>query len=363
MYNIIYLDDEKATLVNAIIQKLEGSGTLKIKWDTPIPFEKEIEHLENSLKDFDGIFLDLKLDGQQESGEKVIYQAPPLAQMIRTLATENRIPSLPIILCSTEERIHQSYSKDFTSHDLFDWTFIKDEIDADTIEKIVSIIKGYKILNENSKDFNKLLDRDYNEIDKRILSRFVNEENPPIHEIARYIFKGIVKPVGVLINENTLAARLGIDKEKSKDWNNLLEQYFNKAKYTGVFFDAWPRWWNDYVIDIFEVLTDENLPSLAAEERVELLKAKTKLENLLPAKPLEFFNSTYFWNVCELTGMPLDPFEGYKIDNKIEPQPWQDYKYVSMFGMVADPLKAKKMGIKIYPDQVEQFENQRRKIS
>lgn len=363
MYNIIYLDDEKATLVNAIIQKLEGLDTLKIRWSKPMPFEKEIQHLESSLKDFDGIFLDLKLDGPQEDGEKVIYQAPPLAQMIRTLATENRIPSLPIILCSTEDRIHQSYSKDFTSHDLFDWTFIKDEIDSDTIEKIASIVKGYKTLNEKPIDFNNLLGRNYNDIDKRILSRFINEENPPIHEIARYIFKGIVKPVGILINENTLAARLGIDKEKSDDWNNLLKQNFNKAKYTGVFVEGWTRWWNDWVIDIFEELTNENLPSLTAEERVELLKKTTKLNNLTAAKPLEFFNSQYFWNVCELTGKPVDPFEAYKIDNKIEPLPWQDYKYVSLYGMVAFPLDVKKMGIKIYPDQVQLFENQRRKIS
>lgn len=363
MYKIIYLDDEKDSLVNAIIQKLESSNTLKISWTKPLPFEKEIDHLKAALKDYDAIFLDLKLDGPQENGEKVIYQAPPLAQMIRTLATENEVPSIPIILCSTEERIHQSYSKDFTSHDLFDWTFIKDQIDYKTIEKIISIIKGYNVLNEKPIDFNKLLERSYHEIDKRILSRFINEENPPIHEVSRYILKGIVKPVGVLINENTLAARLGIDKNNSDDWENLISQYFGNASYTGVFSEGWARWWNDKTIDIFEDLTNENLPSLTAVERVELLKKFTNFEKLIAAKPLMFFTSQYFWNICELTELPVDPFEAYKIDNRIEPKPWQDYKYVSLFGMVELPLKAKDMGIRIYPDQVEQFEKNRRKIS
>ncbi|WET71832.1 hypothetical protein [Sphingobacterium sp.] len=362
MYNIIYLDDEKEKLVQAIIQKLELSGILKIERFRPIPFETEIQHLQEDLGKYDALFLDLKLDGEQEDGKKVFYQAPPLAQMIRTLATESKIPNLPIFLCSTEDRINQTYTKDFTSHDLFDWTFIKDEIDNNTVEKIASIINGYKTIQNTPKDFDTLLKRNYQDIDQRILSRFINEENPPIHEIARYIFKGIVKPGGIMINERTLASRLGIDVDASSDWQRLLDEFFYKSKYTGVFSENWNRWWNDLALDVFEELTQENLPSLPADERVNLLKQFTGLANLHAAEPLKFFSSSYFWNICEITEKPVDPFEAYKIDNKHEPLPWQDYKYVSLFGMLEYPEIASKRGIKIYPDQLEQFKSQSRKI-
>ncbi|RKE52381.1 hypothetical protein [Sphingobacterium detergens] len=361
MYNIFYLDDEKEALVKSIIQKLETLGSLKITRFKPVAFETEIQHIESILKDYDAIFLDLKLDGEQEDGIKVYYQAPPLAQMIRTLATEEKVPNLPIILCSTEDRINQSYLKDFTSHDLFDWTFIKDEINDLTIQKIEAIITAYKSITESPKDFNKLLGRNYQDIDQRILSRFINEENPPIHEIARYIFKGIVKPGGILINEPTLAARLGIDISHSHDWSKLVD-IFHSAKYSGIFSESWKRWWNDLVLDKFEELTNENLASLDSEERVILLKEVTKLTGLTEAQPLEFSSSSNFWNVCEITELPVDPFDSFKIDNRIEPLPWQDYKYVSMYGMVAFPHIAEKKGIKIYPEQLESFNSQRRKI-
>ena len=363
MYNIIYLDDERDALIKAIIQKLETPGSLKITWFKPTPFEEELNHLKGILEDFNAIFLDLKLDGEQEGKPKVHYQAPPLAQMIRTLATEKSIPNLPIFLCSTEDKINQSYSKDFTSHDLFDWTFIKDEIDECTVKKIEAIINGYIQIDKSPKNFDILLQRNYKDIDQRILSRFVNEENPPTHEIARYIFKGIVKPGGIMINELTLASRLGVDIGKSEDWTILIESFFQKSKYTGIFSESWTRWWNDLMLDIFEELTNENLASLEAIDRVKLLKSATGLEKLYAAEPMQFSSSSYFWNICEITGLPVDPFEAYKIDNKVEPLPWQDYKYVSMFGMVERPDVAQKMGIKIYPEQVELFNSVRRKIS
>lgn len=369
-YKVLYIDDEKDDLTQPIQKKLEVNGSLEILLSKPANFEDEIDKLQRELKGCDALILDLQLNGPQENvtNEKgdvfqVKYQAPPLAQMIRTYATEGKLPDVPIILCSTEDKIKISFSRDFTSHDLFDWTFLKDDIDEETVNKIVSLIKGYKHLGKNIKNFDKVLDRDYSEIDERILSRFATEENPPIHEIARVIFKDIVQPTGVLINELTFASRLGVDiAESGESWVKLKDKYFNSAIYQGIYHESWIRWWNDKVLDIFEDITNENLASLDAEARVALLIEKSGFNELKAAKPIELFESSIFWNICEVTEKPLDPFEGFKISGKEEPKPWQDYSYVSLFAVVSEPDLITKRGIKIHPSDNERLLAARKKL-
>jgi len=375
-YRIFYLDDEKDDLTIPYKNKLETTGVLDINLNKPYNFEEELDRLIEELESCDALILDLQLDGPQEDDSdkkgrddedekkfKVRYQAPPLAQMIRTLASEGKIPDLPIILCSTEDKVKDSFNRDFTSHDLFDWTFLKDDINEETISKIVSLIIGYQTLNKNKKEFSTSLGRDYNELDQRILSRFIIEDNPPTHEIARVIFKDIVQPTGLLINERTLAARLGVDMSKNVDyWNEFIDKHFSKTKYDGVFHTSWNRWWNDRVNDVFEEITNENLASLDANSRVSLLVEKTEFKDLLVAEPIELFESTNYWNICEITEKPLDPFEGFKISGKEEPKPWQDYAFISLFAIVTKPDLITKNGIKIHPSELERLSLERKKI-
>lgn len=363
-YKLFYLDDERDGLTQPIKKKLEFNQSIEVEIYKPISFEDELDRLSNKLGNFDALILDLQLnDVQEDTGERVRYQAPPLAQMLRTLATEGQIKDLPIILCSTEDRVKVSFNRDFTSHDLFDWTFLKSDLNKETPKKIISIIDAYNTIKESKNDYSSILNIDYDLIDERILSRFLAEDNSPVHEISRVIFKDIVQQTGVLINEDTLAARLGIDKKKCQDeWGKLLSKYFSEAEYSGVFKDSWKRWWNNGVIDTFEKITNENLASLDADIRVALIIEKTEFKNLIPAKPLEFYESTNFWNICEITKMPLDPFEGLKVNGKEEPKPWLDYSYVSLFGYVTEPAIVKKRGIKIHSSDIERFKTERAKI-
>jgi len=355
MYKVFYLDDEKADLIDPIVSKLRSTGELDVIWEKPVSFEAELDVLETRLKDYNALFLDLQLNGDQEDGTKVKYQAPPLAQMVRTLATEKKITDIPIFLCSTDDRIKDSYKRDFTSHDLFDWTFLKNEISDKTVSKICSIIEGYKKINERPKDFNTLLGRDYDTVDDRILSRFINEENPPVHEIARVIFKDVVQPSGVLISEQILAARLGIDVGKSDDWPIVRDTLFSKAKYTGVFCESWERWWSDLVNEIFAEKTNEQLASLDAAERVAFL-IPIASEKIVAATPIKFNSSTNFWTICASTKQPLDPFEGFKIDMKLEPKAWQDYSYVSFYALIE--RLATRDGIVLHPSEVRRYESE-----
>ncbi|MFT7158197.1 MAG: hypothetical protein ACI8Q1_003226 [Parvicella sp.] len=354
MKKILYLDDEKDDLTKPIVKKLELTKKLKVTLCKPDSYENEIVNLEKELNSYDGILLDLQLDGEQENGNRVRYQAPTLAQSIRTMATEGKIGDMPIILCSTESRIKETYDKDFTSHNLFDWTFLKAEIDNETIDKIICLCEGYNVVNNNKSDFNKILNRKSTEIDDRILSRFMSKKViPPTHEIARVLFKDLVQPIGSLIDENILAARLGVEKDKSSDWGKLIDA-FNEVKYLGVFSGCWQRWWSDLVLDKFEEMTGQSLSTLNALERVTALKTNLKIEGIIEATPDKLNSSSDFWTICQVTLSPLDPFEGYRINMREEPKPWQEYSYVSLIAIAN--RKAKKAGVEVHPSDESRLE-------
>ncbi len=352
MYKVFYLDDEKNDLVLPIKEKLESTGKLSVTWEKPATFEDELLVIEKLLQDHHCVLLDLQLDEKQEDGTQVRYQAPTLAQQIRTLGSEKRIPECPIILCSTADKVKISFNRDFTSHNLFDWTFMKSDINTETVGKIISVIEAYSTVSKSKKDFSDLLKRNYHDIDERILSRFVNEDDPPVHEICRTILNEIVQVRGVLIEEDVLAARLGIDIEKSKGWEDIKSQLFEEAKYSGIFSSSWQRWWADKVFDIFEQKTKANLASLEARERVDLLQEHVK-EPIVASAPLKFCQSTNFWTVCQVTRKAIDPFEAFKIDMKEEPKPWQDYQYVSLYALLE--RLAEQEGIVIHPSEMDRF--------
>ncbi|MES2456848.1 MAG: hypothetical protein V4594_14945 [Bacteroidota bacterium] len=352
-YALLYLDDEKDKLILPIKEKFEEDSILNITLDKPQTFEDEIDKLIPLLSDFKGLILDLQLNGPQESGLQVRYQAPTLAQQLRILATENTANDLPIFLCSTEEKIKASFTRDFSSHDLFDWTFLKNEINKKTIGKIVAVIDAYDKIKLEPKNFSEIIQYPYEDLDQRILSRFVNEDNPPVHEIARMIFKEIIQENGLLISEGVLASRLGVDIEASSDWHAILSA-FSECSYKGIYSSGWIRWWADNVADYFEEISGQSLGFLNAGERVELLKQNLKLNNLIAAQALPLCQSTNFWTICQATGKPIDTFEAYKIDNKKEPRPWQDYSYVSLYALME--RIAESQNIKLHTTELDRFE-------
>ena len=128
------------------------------------------------------------------------------------------------------------------------------------------------------------------QIDEMILdSRFVGEYNKnkecPVHIQSRFLITEFLTKQGLVIDEDVLAARLGIDKSNSDDWPNLLKR-LSEAKYQGVFCNGWPRWWMQLVEQWWtETIKAETfLRSTPAAERVEKIKEVTELPGLVAAK-------------------------------------------------------------------------------
>ena len=352
----IYIDDFADSSVMAIKDGLGDTETINVDFFQVSEFKNMISEFEGRYKKYDGVILDLRLDGNTEIDVK--FTASGLAQELRNRSAANEgIKDVPIILCSTDKKIREYYNRDHTSHDLFDYRFVKDASPnwEKIASKLQSLANGYEEIKKCKGNLNDILGRDINPIDSRVLGKFIDKDSDfPIHEYSQHFLKEVIRKPGPLIQKKLFAARLGIDIENSSDWSNLLDKFFSDEKYKGVFSDSWDRWWMDLIQIKFKSLTGKRLASLNAEQKVQFLILATKLKYLVAAKPIQKSVSTNFWTICEHFKKPLDPLEGFKIHYTKEPKPWQDQMYLS-FEAASERLGLKD-GLKVHSDEIERLE-------
>lgn len=331
-YKFLYLDDENDETTAAIADGLQIDGLIDVTYEQPKTFGDEIKDLKARLKDFDGLILDLRLDGKALD---IAYNAPSIAQELRMIAAEGGVKSCPIILCSTDEKMRATYDVEKICHEHFDYKFTK-QVSPPWKKfaiKLSSLAKGYQFISDSNYNMPVILGREnLSALDTRVLEHFTDLAKPlPTYDYASFVIKELFHQPGALIKEKLLAARLGIDIDKSSDWQNLSEDFFSNALFSGVFSDGWKRWWMDIVQNIFKETTKgKRLTILNATERVKLLSEISGYKNLVAALPMEYNKSSNFWTICEFFKYPIDPLEGFKIHTTIEPKAWQDERYVSL---------------------------------
>jgi len=326
-YNILYIEDGDPS---SIISDLQEDEELKVEYHDPQDFEKSINKVKTSGTDL--LLLDFRLSDKKG----VIYDAPTLAQTIRTVHANDPI-DLPIVLISSEEKISEFY-KDYTSLDLFDMAISKMALSEQSEKyhiRIKSVIKAYsalRVVKGNSQPLLPVLnipDLLNDKFDLRIKdlldsSKYKNN----IFMASDFILNQIVRPSGILIGEDILAARLGVSLE-SGDWNTL-KSILDEFKYSGLYSDAYERWWFIGVENWWKSISPENssLKRLRASEKVSILKAIFELPNLQEATKDKYSKSDYFWTICNKYHSPLDPIDGFEKNSSQEP--WQDKSYFSI---------------------------------
>jgi len=168
-------------------------------------------------------------------------------------------------------------------------------------------------------------------IDDRFLSELNNLSGYPTHVIARFILNELIEKQGPLIDESILAARLGVDKSRSTDWDKIIES-LSFSKYSGVFSSGWSRWWMPMVEQwwVESINSTSYLRSTPASERVKLINEKLGITNIFPSDRIEKSDSEEYWTVCKGYYRPLDPVDGLIIYGQENLYPWQDSEYVSI---------------------------------
>jgi hypothetical protein len=345
----LYLDDESPDKLRGYIHavKKQADAELEIERVPPRRYDKQVEAIRSLSGSVYGVILDFRLDMRSNEidgkKEKASYRAASIAQEIRSLGTEGKIDEIPLVLWSLSRRYKESYSRDETAHDLFDLTSTKDKLsETEGAQKmatrLVSLADGYdelrRIIDDNRKRKRftyKLLELEENPdfLDQRIVTYFDNRSALPIHEYARFILRKILEHTRPLVDESVLAARLGVDEQRSKDWENLLSHLEPSTRYEGPFREGWPRWWWSRVNDWWKgEVSDESLKRLSAESRVDHLSESLNLDGLIAAEPIEEGYSSRFWTVCEYYGGPLDPTDGLRAQAR-NLEPWMDRPYIS----------------------------------
>lgn len=335
------LDDE-TKLVEKLIRRVENHfPNLSIESRPPQKFELELATIQDlhRKKKIHGILLDLRLDeASPKGGKPVRYTATGLAAQLRSWlsAKKQDVIGFPIILWSIESRMEYAFKADASNKDLFDLIFHKEKFPEHSLraaEEMLGMVGAYRDISARIKTQRRFVEllRPVRgiEVDERIGIQFSDAfRSQPTHRYAQYIFTQLIKRPGVLINERTLCARLGIDYD-SRGRARLLKRVSNSCRYRGPYGDAWPRWWSAAVDGWWRKIAEGKVLSrMAAKERVDLISTKLRVSGLTPAQPFADGYSAYFSTVCSQTHRPLDPIDGFLVSDP-QSQPWQHRRYVA----------------------------------
>lgn len=320
-YKILYIDDLETE------SRLSDIGNLG--YDVK---------LYNPTSDLTDLFKELEpntracvLDYRLTKGKNnACFDAPTIAQTLRT-KHKNDLKDFPLVLMSNETIKVKEYDKDLTSQDLFDFVLTKEEFSSNKEnfkKKLDAFINTYETIVKFKFDLKKIIKFDNRYVLHSRIKTDAAAISKNLFTLTSFIYYDVVRPIGIMIGEDVLSARLGISKE-SENWPELLKK-IESCSYDGVFSEYLKRWWMNK-IDIWwktEISSDSSMRSLSAEERVKLLKSKTGLEKLIPLTKTKYSHSTNFWNICKHSGQPLDPFDGIELLKVY--LPWQEKEYISI---------------------------------
>ena len=341
-YKYYYIDDDPQETIKETARGLSINNELL----TVEPFQhktwqEELDFIKDNQADFDGLLVDWKLNKKNAQSEEANFNIEALAQQLRIYITQGQLKDLPIVLCSAEYEFKKSFEIESTAQDLFDFVYEKDEFEEKknaVINQLYSLSDAYYNLIQN-KSVDKIIG-DTNDIDYRLkdhLERLLNSKHPN-HEIIHFVRKSLIEISGLLIDEFTLAARLGIDIDETEgtEWTKLLN-IIEECQYKGILQLGWERWWSSNLLNWWRENLECELGDLNAEERVQMLCEKYSL-NLSVANKLDKCKSNYYWTICKKTKKPLALNDAILSSQNYEKVPWQEDQYYSIGAALEEPI-------------------------
>jgi hypothetical protein len=332
----LYIDDADQ---EGTARGLSSNENLEVVHYTPLEWDNQINYLIQNQNDFDGLIVDLRLNEFTNNEVKANYRGLALAQELRTLSTEKKElkKDIPIVLCSANNKFRESYDNDSSGHNLFDLVYEKDELSDEfksnaIIQKMIDLAEAYQKI-QSKISLEELIGGNIEIIDNRLLQILKEKLSNPAHDFLIFYNEEFVDSQGILIDEKILAARLGIDTEKSDDWDKLkekLSEEISDFEYKGILSKGWKRWWAFSIERWWSgKCSSKSLRTTNAKERVEKLKEFSKLENIVVAEKIPKSSRESFWTICKGLNLPLDPIDGLMIAGQDDKFPWQEKEYVS----------------------------------
>lgn len=298
--------------------------------------EEQIEHIKR--KDVDGLILDLRLgDFDNGNGIKAQFRGTTLAQEIRTRQKEGDIKQFPIFLFSGNNNIEKSLSP--STKGVFDICIEKEDIKSENYEVyqkyFISIAKAYKnnIYQLNINTILKLQPEENICVDSFIADFDFNLNNSTNSSVVSFIINEIMDKDSVLISEELLACRLGVDYLRSPEAWIKIKSELSSCKYTGELGNGWERWWMHRVKKWWndKMKNVDDLQYISANERVDAIKEFMQIgDDLYIPENISKCNNQNFWTLCVGCNKPLDVLDGIVVVNQENLYPWQNIRYVSV---------------------------------
>lgn len=376
----LYIDDEKASSLKSLIEKIEATsnGAIEIHHTQVMEsIKKFVAYISDN--DYDGLLIDQDLKEKSQEGHKADYFGTTLAQQLRTEMALDNIEPMPLILMSYEEMIVNSLEPDDSAKNLFDAVFKKKDFrNPDFRERatthFLELIRAYELAKsyqkavgtDLAKDAVKEIldcdDKTFEYVDKRFIDYVASKASDP-HALVGAIYSSLIQSAGMLVTEPMLMTKLGVSKN-SEDWHQC-KKLFEEYKYSGPFSRLKERWWFPRIEEWwFELQPNAVLQSMTCEERVTILKDQLNLKNLNPiaTRYPNGEQSLKLWVNCVATGVPIDPFDALRVRDP-EAKPWEQPKYIDLiaytnglddskkFTVHTDDLKKiKKLMVRLKPD-------------
>lgn len=334
-YKVVYVEDQDARSVLSDLSSFQ----FEAYHCKPTTFRETINCINEYSPNL--VLMDYKL--LEGGGEE---NAPAIAQSFRSQGVEDMSRSIPIVLLSNDSKM-QSFYKDFTSNDLFDFSINKEKFHRN-LEKYTSLMKelieSYSVIKEmimnreSMVDLLKIPPNLMDSLDPRIIDILKSGNYENTYQVSGFILDKIVKPIGVLIGEDVLAARLGISKD-SEDWKTFLLQ-IDAYRYKGIYSSAYKRWWNEGIQIWWKVQLElkNNLRRLSTNEKLDILKEKFPELRLDPVVGESRSVTKKFWTICQHSFTPVDPSEAFEKKSKLTEVPWVEREYYSYESILSTDL-------------------------
>jgi len=348
----LFLDDSDKITREGFVKNINSSSDcVSIETDYPDSWKNRSKMIMSEMDNYDGLILDWELTNRSsaakegsKSAEDVDFSSEAIAEHIRINAAQKKIRDIPIIICSADKNKHFSTlrKKEQTSQDLFDLSFIKNEIfgknSLDIDKQLHDLDITYKLIQNKKTQLHEFLAINKSYIDNFLDIRFtykietlIKEKTP--HDLVQFFLREVIEREGILIDEDVLAARLGVDKKATdkKDWDILLLLLENSNVLNkGFLSKGWNRFWAFQLDEWWKKLgANFSLKTSKAVKRVGFLNQKFEL-NLKVADRIKYCSGEEFWTVCFGTKRPLDPINGFQI-SEYPQYPWQNPIFVSAF--------------------------------
>lgn len=324
----LYIDDENPKTSEGLVKNLRNED-LEIKIEQPKSWNEQKHHLigNKEIEKYDGLLLDLKLEFSDGDTNQIKYSGADLAQTIRSDVKAGKIKDLPIFLCSTDNNFMAFFDR--TSIDLFDKKYYKNiDLDKDfTRLEFIFFSKAYKAISKNQ-SIESLMNKKIEDNDELFSLQLIIKDFKTAHEFVYFINNYVIQSNGMLIDEEVLAIKLGIDYRNSPDWLAFKKHLPQHVIYKGILSECYERWWQLDLIKWWKSVFGISLKIMSSNDRVNAIVEKYGLKALCPITTPKHHRFDTPWYKCRLSNVPLDPSDALKTI-EMPRFVWQEPSYIS----------------------------------